>query len=779
MSRRRSLTIVSLGASLVGAMLILASLNAFNLHFLSPRGTGEIFVFSGLTVVIFLLLVVLLVLLVRNILKLSVDRRSRVLGARLRTRLLLGALILSLAPALFMFLFSYLLMNRSIDRWFSQPVVQLRENSTRVALELSQYAAENARAEAEALANSPAMDRIDRLNHRGNQRHSAAALATVQSHRTTLEGGFVLVYWRDQPVLQYQLPSSAAGYAIKPWLGEDDALTPQTHLALPAFLLAAARRTDQPVISLAGNDYILGSATTAAGRMVVVGLPLPTGLARTVGQIRSGARDYWTLFRQRHQIRSTYFLMLLLLTTLTLFASSWLALFLAKQMTRPVEALADAMDEIAAGHYSHRVTLGATEELSELIRSFNAMAADLEQSRTLAETSSAQLSEANHALEERRRELETILETIPSGVVTLDAQLRVLHSNRAVLDLLELHDAENMPADGSLANLPLELAFPAEIAEELRRMARRSQRMRISASEIELHGARGVLRLSASLALLDLPRNRRGYILVLEDVTEFLRAQRQTAWKEVAQRIAHEIKNPLTPISLSAERIRKHVDAPLPDSPSVIRNCSAVILSSVETMRTLVDQFGALAQFPVAHPQAVDLNTVVRAALLLFAGRLEDIQVEQRLGRDIPLVLADSEALKRALANLIDNAAEAMQGSLLRRLTVTTSQNESRSMAEIVVADTGYGITSEIRERLFLPYFSTKQRGTGLGLAIAAKIIQEHGGTIRAESNLPAGARFILELPFAETNGQIQDALLSGDALPGAPAARAESGVTR
>jgi nitrogen fixation/metabolism regulation signal transduction histidine kinase len=311
-------------------------------------------------------------------------------------------------------------------------------------------------------------------------------------------------------------------------------------------------------------------------------------------------------------------------------------------------------------------------------------------------------------------------------------------------------------------------------------MARRSQRMRIAASEIELNGARGVQRLSASLALLDLPRNRRGYILVLEDVTEFLRAQRQTAWKEVAQRIAHEIKNPLTPISLSAERIRKHVDAPVPDSPTVIRNCSAVILSSVDTMRTLVDQFGALAQFPVAHPQPLDLNTVVKAAMLLFAGRLEDIQVEQRLGRDIPPVLADSEALKRALANLIDNAAEAMQGSLLRRLTLTTAQNEARSMAEIIVTDTGYGITSEMRERLFLPYFSTKQRGTGLGLAIAAKIIQEHGGTIRAESNLPAGARFILELPFAETNGQLQqDALLSGDAAPSSAHAPAESGPGR
>lgn len=238
--------------------------------------------------------------------------------------------------------------------------------------------------------------------------------------------------------------------------------------------------------------------------------------------------------------------------------------------------------------------------------------------------------------------------------------------------------------------------------------------------------------------------------MVVEDVTEFLRAQRQVAWKEVAQRVAHEIKNPLTPISLSAERIRKHVDHPLPESASVIRKCSEVILGSVETMRKLVDQFAALAQFPTAQPKANDLNSIVDNVLMLFAGRLGGITVRRRLAPEIPPVMADAEALKRALANLIDNAAEAMQGSLLRQLTVETCLSEN-NMAEIVVADTGHGLTPETRERLFLPYFSTKQRGTGLGLSIAAKIIQEHQGAIRAEQNAPQGARFVVELPLVES----------------------------
>jgi hypothetical protein len=273
--------------------------------------------------------------------------------------------------------------------------------------------------------------------------------------------------------------------------------------------------------------------------------------------------------------------------------------------------------------------------------------------------------------------------------------------------------------------------------------------MRIAGSEIDFATSGGSRRISVTLAVLDQPQQR-GYVLVLEDVTEVLRAQRQAAWKEVAQRVAHEIKNPLTPISLSAERIRRHVEKPTPESPTVIRHCSDVILSSVETMRTLVDQFGALAQFPVSSPRPIDLNSVADAALLIFAGRMDDIRVERRYASDLPLVMADKDALRRALANLIDNAAEAMQGMLHRQLTLITGENSGRNMAEIIVADTGPGVTSDMRERLFLPYFSTKQRGTGLGLAIAAKIVQEHQGTIRVEENKPAGARFIIELPFAD-----------------------------
>jgi hypothetical protein len=285
-----------------------------------------------------------------------------------------------------------------------------------------------------------------------------------------------------------------------------------------------------------------------------------------------------------------------------------------------------------------------------------------------------------------------------------------------------------------------------------------------ASGEIEINGASGAMNLLATVALLEMPaanertrRQHQGYVLVLENATELLRAQKQSAWKEVARRVAHEIKNPLTPISLSAEQIRRHIDrlanaiagsepsSPEPPSIAVIRRCSEVINSSVESMRALVDQFAALAEFPTARPKPADLNTIVENSLALFAGRMQTIHIVRTMAPDLPLVMADPEALKRALGNLIDNAAEAMQQSLFRELRISTDTLEN-GMVELTIADTGSGLTDEMRERLFLPYFSTKQRGTGLGLAIAAKIIQEHQGTIRAEKNEPAGAKFIVEL---------------------------------
>jgi hypothetical protein len=567
----------------------------------------------------------------------------------------------------------------------------------------------------------------------------------MSSRHLSLQGGFLLVYDNNKRMFaSFQAPPESSPVFLRAPAPDSDWKETPLRGPLSAGLLLAAQRNDNPVVDVAGQENAVGMAVTPSGKIVVAVLPMPKGLNETTARIRSGADEYLQLYRSRRVIRTTLSLTLLLVTVFVFFSSVWLAVFLSKQITRPVEALADAMDAISAGKYEQRVADVATGEMGDLVRSFNHMASDLETSRQLAQTAQAQLTAANLAVEERRRELETIVDTIPSGVVTLDGVGVVLQANRAFAALMGLR--LNAPLAGeSIASL-----LPADCADELVTLIRRASRMGAASTELEYHAYGRTLHLAITSARLDLGRGQAGSVLVVEDTTDFLRAQRQLAWKEVAQQVAHEIKNPLTPIALSAERIGRHLDRGQPESPSIIRKCTEVILGCVATLRMLVDQFSALAQFPAPQPRPCDMNQIVEEALALFGGRLEGITVQRNLESGLPPVLADPEAIRRALANLIDNAAEAMQGSLLRVLGLRTALSEDGAAAEVTVSDTGSGLSDEIRERLFLPYYSTKRRGTGLGLSIAAKIVQEHGGSISAEANSPKGARFLLRLPLAE-----------------------------
>jgi hypothetical protein len=740
-SRRRLIILFAVGAVLVAAMF--GALNAFNtshITFLNPDTSGETLAFFGLTVVLFLLLIALLMLLLRNLIKLSADQGSSALGTRLRTRMVIGAALIAVTPVTFMFLFSFFLMNRTIDRWFSPNTAELREDSFRVVRELAQYVTGNARTEASSIASSGAPDR-----------DAAALQGVLSSHHVTLQGGFVVIYSSAHRVLTtFEAPPDTTPASLISWLPngtEDTEDAPAVPLqgSLYQNLLDTAHHNGAAVLHIGTQDYALGMASTSAGSIVLAALPMPQGLSQTTARIRSGANSYWKLFRARHQLRSNFFLLLLIVTVFVFFSGVWLALFLSKQITRPVAALADAMNAIAAGRYEQRVGLLTTGEMAELVRSFNHMAADLETSRQRAASSSAQLTRANQALEERRRELEIILETIPSGVVTLDGSGIVLQANRAFAKLVGERE------DSDLRGERIASLLPPDCIDDITTVIRRSQRMGSASTELEPHVSGRPMHLAVTSARLDIAPGKQGTVLVVEDTSDLLRAQRQLAWKEVAQRVAHEIKNPLTPIALSAERITRHLDRLQLESPSIIRKCSEIILGCVGTLRTLVDQFSALAQFPAPRPRPCDLNRVADEALALFAGRLDAIAVRRDLAPGLPLVMADHDAIRRALANLIDNAAEAMHGSLLRELCVSTALGEDGGAVEITVSDTGHGINDDIRERLFLPFYSTKHRGTGLGLSIAAKIVQEHGGSIRAESNAPKGARFLMRIPLTES----------------------------
>lgn len=303
----------------------------------------------------------------------------------------------------------------------------------------------------------------------------------------------------------------------------------------------------------------------------------------------------------------------------------------------------------------------------------------------------------------------------------------------------------------ALIGTSLDALFPGEVLEELIPLLRRADRMGTTTTQMEFALQSAQLNVAVTVATLQDQTQRLGYVLVFEDLSDLLRAQKQAAWREVARRVAHEIKNPLTPIALSADRILRHLERGQPDSSSVaiFRTCAVTIAEAVDTVRSLVNEFATLARFPASQPVLADINTIAESALAMFNGRLDGIRVRTLFSSNLPKVLADPEAIKRALANLVDNAAEAVESSLLKEIEISTALVATRDAVEISVADSGQGVSQEAKERLFLPYFSTKKRGTGLGLAIVSRIIEDHHGSIRVEENHPLGARFVIELPVA------------------------------
>jgi two-component system, NtrC family, nitrogen regulation sensor histidine kinase NtrY len=761
-NRSRRWTIVALVIGIFLLFSIVFSQAAFNLNpLIRPNTNEQTFVLVALSALIFLLLLALTFVLIRTVLKLYAERRVGVLGARFRTRMVVGALFLSCCPVIFLFLFAYGLMNRSIDKWFSRPVEEVREQTAAVANLLSSYAAEDARSEALEIATAP-----ETLRSYDIDTYSPLD-AELQRHKIALKGGFALAIRDGEAKSSFDLP--------EPW----EVLQ---HRIPPENVLASAR--PHPV-RIGDTDYMLATAEVPPDGQIVVGLPLPKDFATTLNGIEESERRYYELAQQRKAVRITYMGLLWLLTVLVLFAATWFALFLSKFVTRPVAALAAATEELSRGRFDYRVDVAISpgDELGRLVQSFNRMAAELENSRAQIEASSRSLADANTAIEQRRRHMETILESIPTGVLSLDALHRVSHTNTALRRLFSHNPDDssrdiNGPRDstgspdasdnsrGHDANgngdptperrfaigSPLPACFPPDFLDELHQLLRRSNRMGSTSAQLQFSGPNGTLNLNVTAASLQENYQRWGYVLVFEDLSDLLRAQKQAAWREVARRVAHEIKNPLTPIALSAERIRRHLAkgvTPDPNSLAIISTCADTIAGAAETVRRLVDEFSALARFPASQPRPADLNTIVESALAQFHGRLDGVTLHTRLASDLPRVMADPEAIKRVIANLVDNAAEAMQDSLLREAHIQTALLSEKDAVEIVVSDTGHGVTREMKERLFMPYFSTKDRGTGLGLAIVSRIIEDHRGSIRVEENRPVGARFIVELPLA------------------------------
>ncbi|MGH9517954.1 MAG: sensor histidine kinase [Terriglobales bacterium] len=720
--KERKRLIIFLAAGSFVLFAILLSESSFDLPFINPSTTQQTVFLAALSALVFLLFVTLTFVLARNLIKLFAERRMGVLGSKFRTRLVVGSLLLSFLPVIVMFWFAYGLMNRSIERWFSTPVEEVRQDTALMAQMLAKYVAANAHAEAVSIASAP------ETQHAFDGHSFSGVLDQFRMREATLQGGFAIAILSGDAEASFGAPA------------EWPLLKPKIPRPIPS---------EPQHISWNGVEYVLGTAPVGDSGEILVAMPLPGNFTEARKQLELSQQRYLELAKARRTVRRTYMVLLWWITGMVLFASMWLALYLSRLVTRPVVALAEATQEISRGNLDYRVEVPAADELGDLVRSFNQMAGELSSNRRKLETASHELGAANSELERRRQHIETILESIPTGVLSLDAELRVRHVNQALLRMLR--PSEKPPLTSTLVGAAIRDLFASEVLEELEHLLRRADRMGTTTTQMEFAIQRSQLNVAVTVATLEHHHERIGYVLVFEDLSDLLRAQKQAAWREVARRVAHEIKNPLTPIALSADRILRHLDRSTPPdatSIEIVRGCAEAICGAVETVRTLVNEFATLARFPSSQPQPANINGIIESALSMFNGRVDEIHMRTLFSTDLPQVMADSDAMKRAIANLVDNAAEAVQASAVKEIEISTSLVPDHDLVEICVSDSGPGVTQDLKERLFLPYFSTKKRGTGLGLAIVSRIIEDHHGSIRVEENKPAGARFIIELPI-------------------------------
>jgi two-component system nitrogen regulation sensor histidine kinase NtrY len=643
-------------------------------------------------------------------------------------QLLLVFLLMAIAPSLLILLVGSDLIRQTVDRWFNVDVERMLASSQTLGLAVDEAALEASRVHARQLAAE--------IEARGllQPQEASRLRRTIELRARQREIDLVTVYSGATEVLAVMDPRLPTSPAWDGAGGEALAETAASGEEASASVGLGAGRLARAAVPL----------RNAQGRpegALVVSAYIPPEVAGAVKEVRDGYNKYRKTQTFREPILSFYRSLYLFPALLILFGAVWLALYLSRRITTPMRLVAEGAEKIAQGQRGVRVDFpSSSEEFRALIASFNRMSERLARSEEEVEFSRAGLVRKNQELEERRRLTETVLETVGTGVVVVDEEGTVTAVNAAAQRLLELE-----PGGVGLA---LEKIMKGPGREEIQalvlrllsgRVARQEREVLVPTRERDRHLAVTVVSLPGSLG------SAPGALVVVDDLTPLMRAQKVAAWGEVARKLAHEIKNPLTPIQLSAQRVRKAWLKADPDFEKVLQECTRAIVDEVEALKTLVDEFAQFARMPAPSLRAGSLHEVLEQALSLYDGLYPGIELERRLARDMPTLRLDFDQMKRAVINLVDNAIEATDGN--GRIQLATEYDRAASRVRLVVSDDGPGIAPADRDQLFVPHFSTKRRGSGLGLAIVSRIVQDHLGAIRVEDQQPRGARFVIELP--------------------------------
>ena len=686
------------------------------------------------------MLLALVFVLARNVVKLIVERRRGLPFSRFKFKLVLALLGLTIVPSVLVLIVGGELIRSSTQKWLAQPVDAVLSSANQIAgdyyREHESVAAGHARSVAAAV--SPA----------AIQNGDADAVRAV-IEREVRQGrvGLVEVY------------ALGRGGAPVPLVAAQSPSLPRGHLRASADRLAALVAAG--TATTARESLEGGGELVRAGTLVVdpatrrpVGIVLAsdhlTGeLATHFRRITEAYDDYLQLRVLMRPLQGTYLSLFLMMTLMILVSATWMGLYLAKRITRPVQMLAAGAREIGAGHLDHRIEPETRDEFGSMVEAFNTMAGELAASQRKLERSRLDLERKNLQLDERRRYIETVLERIATGVVSIDADGRIETINGAALRLLAV--------DRAVVGTRAEDVFQRDDLKPLAALLRTSRgAMTAGAQEFALARDGRELHLAAAATALQREDGSfEGAVLVFDDVTPLIRTQRVAAWRDVARRLAHEIKNPLTPIQLCAERMRRHFTSAPATARELVDECTTTIVGEVESLKALVDEFAQFARMPAPKTVPSDLNGVLSDTLALYNGLFREIAIERRFDPALPPVRVDVEQVRRVVINLVDNAVEALGGANAAArpggdrptIVVETRRDAVNGVARIAVADNGPGIPAADREKLFMPYYSTKRRGSGLGLAIVRRIIAEHGGAIDVQHNEPQGTRFVIELP--------------------------------